>query len=1155
MADNYDADDIRAAINDLQRAVGGVSKEIQQFKHEMGLEVDALRSNTAAQDSDTESLRRHSRRLDAASDLGFWTRSKMVVGDLTGGLVTMGKQLQKNDDSFAVASSGIDALAKSASDMLARIPGATTGIEGLRVAASMLVTEMNDSLSAFQEISKVGGNTAEGIDTLRQIVPDTLLSLQKFGGVVSSNSTMLAQYGGTTAQGVEAFAEVQTRLANFDDGLRNLGYTVDEMAEGTAAYIALQAKSGKTQKMTADQLTQGTAMYLRELDELSRITGQSRKELMSHQQQIQSEARWRAHVNKLERTGRSDVLREERNVETAVAAKSPVIAQGIRDILGSGGALVTEESRKAFMVLPEIQTWLKDLSEGRITSEELLKKIGATAEKQKDNLEGLAGIVGEQSPYAPYAQIADLATVGQGIDEAARERANAEKKVSETTEDLTQAQKNTQQASAELHKTLSKGFPMMGEALYQSTDALKKLTTAVEDLTSNLGGGSMIKDAIESAGSGASSWIEKGGEMASGAARAAKEWITGESSGSVGTFTKGGGFKENAPELMRRVMKDFGLSKEQAAGLVGNLAHESAGLKAGVQEGKPTSGRGGLGWAQWTGVRRRNFEAYLQRTGQEATDPEANYGFLKEELRGSHKSSISALKKTNTVRDAMMAFEQQYEAAGVKHYGSRQRYADQAYNMGLAGPPGKSGQSVIDIARSHLGQNEANASGANGDLTQWLNQYSGTKFKDIAKDTEAWCARFVSATLEEAGHKSLKTASAKDYLKYGDEVKDKSKTQAGDVVLMRREGGSGYHVALSQGIDPKTGKLKIIGGNQGGKSQGGGGVTEKMVDLDSVAAIRRGNDIVAGPQTAKPDTGYDERKARAEELKRIGKSRASEEPVGSRYTQPELSEFVGPQSPTMESFGPQTTKITEELNRIPEGFGMEPPVGNAAVVESRRKLEPSTLAPATVTETLSNLGINPFGGIANAGIGSDAAATNRAYTPTTGITSVQNTGFGAARPGLPNLGQVLGNAAGSAIGRPMGDIARSGVGGVFGGNPGYGMAGIGQVLGGMAGSAIGGPMGGMLGSVISGVGRGLGGMTTPASPNLAAPEPAVASLEATAPQSQKAEQPTGGAASSDSGDMSALVSLMSEQISQLGSLNGLMRKQNSTAEQILKSQK
>jgi hypothetical protein len=107
----------------------------------------------------------------------------------------------------------------------------------------------------------------------------------------------------------------------------------------------------------------------------------------------------------------------------------------------------------------------------------------------------------------------------------------------------------------------------------------------------------------------------------------------------------------------------------------------------------------------------------------------------------------------------------------------------------------------------------------------------------------------------------------------------------------------------------------------------------------------------------------------------------------------------------------------------------------------------------------------------------------------------------------------------------------------------------------MAGSAIGGPMGGMLGSVISGVGRGLGGMTTPASPNLAAPEPAVASLEATAPQSQKAEQPTGGAASSDSGDMSALVSLMSEQISQLGSLNGLMRKQNSTAEQILKSQK
>lgn len=149
-----------------------------------------------------------------------------------------------------------------------------------------------------------------------------------------------------------------------------------------------------------------------------------------------------------------------------------------------------------------------------------------------------------------------------------------------------------------------------------------------------------------------------------------------------GTFAKGASFEETSPLLMNRLMKDFDLTKEQAAGVIGNLAHESAGLVAGKQEINPVGGgRGGLGWAQWTGPRRKEFEAYLERTGQSADDPEANYGFLKEELMGSEKGALNKLKNASTVEEATVAFEQGYERAGIKHYGPRTDYARRAADL------------------------------------------------------------------------------------------------------------------------------------------------------------------------------------------------------------------------------------------------------------------------------------------------------------------------------------------------------------------------------------------------------------------------------------------------------------------------------------------
>lgn len=151
------------------------------------------------------------------------------------------------------------------------------------------------------------------------------------------------------------------------------------------------------------------------------------------------------------------------------------------------------------------------------------------------------------------------------------------------------------------------------------------------------------------------------------------------------------GFDAQASVYMGRLQQDYDLTPDQAAGILGNLGHESAGLQAGIQEKNPRGGgRGGLGWAQWTGPRRKQFEAYLRSTGQQANNPEANYGFLRHELDGAYRSSINAVKKTDNYRDATIAFENSYERAGVKAYGSRLGYAKRA--LAVAGASGQEQQ-------------------------------------------------------------------------------------------------------------------------------------------------------------------------------------------------------------------------------------------------------------------------------------------------------------------------------------------------------------------------------------------------------------------------------------------------------------------------------
>ena len=84
---------------------------------------------------------------------------------------------------------------------------------------------------------------------------------------------------------------------------------------------------------------------------------------------------------------------------------------------------------------------------------------------------------------------------------------------------------------------------------------------------------------------------------------------------------------------------------------------------------------------------------------------------------------------------------------------------------------------------------------------------------DVDPVQTPWCAGFINFVLEQAGYYSTDSLLASSYHNYGMRVKE---PQPGDIVLLRRTGGSGRHVAFFYGYHVENGEkyIQLLGGNQ-----------------------------------------------------------------------------------------------------------------------------------------------------------------------------------------------------------------------------------------------------------------------------------------------------------------------------------------------------
>ncbi len=196
------------------------------------------------------------------------------------------------------------------------------------------------------------------------------------------------------------------------------------------------------------------------------------------------------------------------------------------------------------------------------------------------------------------------------------------------------------------------------------------------------GGGDSGGGGVESGGggdSGGGGGVEPGGGGHGGGERAVNgppQTLLNENGGSdYGGFSTAPQTGAYSPEetakvggqLIESLMRDLGITREQAAGVVGNIMQESR-LNPGINQGPgsdigPPNGSGlGYGWVQWSGSRKDEFKAYAAEHGLDPASPAANYGFLLKELTSPSYSDVLAnLKGADSATAAAIIINDQYE--------------------------------------------------------------------------------------------------------------------------------------------------------------------------------------------------------------------------------------------------------------------------------------------------------------------------------------------------------------------------------------------------------------------------------------------------------------------------------------------------------------
>ena len=376
-----------------------------------------------------------------------------------------------------------DAVKIAAVGLSLLIPGSRL-MKGVYAGLAFLFTSAMDTANKIREVSvkfsdelykgysdqaQAGAAASDGMTGLFEDAKKLGYSLGELGeytALIGANSKDLALFSGTVFEGRQKFADMGKSFEKYSGNLIAAGFTQVQINEGMMGYLKLQSRAGLSQGKTSEQLAEGARKYLLEMDGLSKITGQTRKEMEGQRERQLLNEQFAAKIRELQLKGTPEALAFAENLKQAgnIAARAgPQMEEAF--LASVTGNFANEKAIGANIASGNaLMANIQKMGQGLMTPVEAMQGTFQALGRFGDSMNGLAQVNQFEAAFGiKYSTVQEARLLGEGNLVKNLEKAEAERKKQgaeggKAADDAVNAQVNFQVAMRKANEEVERFF-------------------------------------------------------------------------------------------------------------------------------------------------------------------------------------------------------------------------------------------------------------------------------------------------------------------------------------------------------------------------------------------------------------------------------------------------------------------------------------------------------------------------------------------------------------------------------------------------------------------------------------------------------------------------------------------------------------------------
>ena len=218
------------------------------------------------------------------------------------GMFKLGQNARMLTDKFTKLSNGTIELLSDFANVGDSMESAARIFNNVPVVGPMFGAAASAATSVSEAFVKASGSGASfngSVVEMTRAAGQAGMTLDAFAGFISSNGAAMVALGGTTADGAKRFGALSKAIRVGSRDLYALGFSTSDLNEGIASYATNLRIMGRNENMSNRQLVEGSKSYLKEMDLLAKITGESRKEKEEERKQLMQDIKYQAFASQL----------------------------------------------------------------------------------------------------------------------------------------------------------------------------------------------------------------------------------------------------------------------------------------------------------------------------------------------------------------------------------------------------------------------------------------------------------------------------------------------------------------------------------------------------------------------------------------------------------------------------------------------------------------------------------------------------------------------------------------------------------------------------------------------------------------------------------------------------------------------------------------